>query len=48
MAMKIVLVSILQKYAFEADGTLQDKPLTTDISVRFKDKNYPVRIRRRM
>ncbi|XP_030751733.1 uncharacterized protein LOC115879181 [Sitophilus oryzae] len=47
MAMKIVLATFLQKFSVEADGTLQDKALTADISVRFKDGVYPVRIKRR-
>ncbi|KAJ8921983.1 hypothetical protein NQ315_008620 [Exocentrus adspersus] len=47
MAMKIILVTILQRYAVEADGKLEDKPLKNDISVRFKDEIYPIRIRKR-
>ena len=47
MAIKIVLVSILQTYFVEADGKLEEKGLTSDISVRFKDKKYPIRIKKR-
>ncbi|KAJ8976119.1 hypothetical protein NQ317_019384 [Molorchus minor] len=48
MAMKIMLVTILQHYIIEADGKLEDKKLKTDISVRFKDEIYPIRIKKRL
>lgn len=48
MAMKIIIVSTLQRYEFESDGCLQEKRLRTDISVRFWDDQYPVRIKKRV
>ncbi|KAJ8935057.1 hypothetical protein NQ318_002686 [Aromia moschata] len=47
MAMKVMLVTILQSYIIEADGKLEEKPLKADISVRFKDEIYPIRIKKR-
>ncbi|ENN78040.1 hypothetical protein YQE_05477, partial [Dendroctonus ponderosae] len=48
MIMKTLLVTILRKYSVEAVGSLQDKPITADISVRFKDHSYAVRIMKRV
>lgn len=45
--MKIILVTILQNYVVETDGTLEDIRLKTDISVRTKDEIYPIRIKKR-
>ncbi|CAG9768802.1 unnamed protein product [Ceutorhynchus assimilis] len=48
MAIKILLVSVLQKYIIEADGNLQERKLTADFSVKFKDKIFPLRIKNRV
>ncbi|XP_060524874.1 cytochrome P450 4c3-like [Cylas formicarius] len=48
MTLKIILTTVLQKYEIEADGSLKDLALTTDISVRSKDNIYPIRLRKRM
>ncbi|KAJ8921982.1 hypothetical protein NQ315_008619 [Exocentrus adspersus] len=48
MAIKIILVTVLQRYAIEADGKLKDIPLKSDISVRPKDGIYPIRIKDRV
>lgn len=47
MALKIVLVTLLQSFKLETDGKLSDLKLKQDISVRFKDDNYPVRLLKR-
>ncbi|KAG5888996.1 hypothetical protein JTB14_033926 [Gonioctena quinquepunctata] len=48
MAMKIMLITILQDFVVETDGELADKKLKMDISIRFKDECYPVRLRKRL
>ncbi|XP_023014492.2 cytochrome P450 4c3 isoform X2 [Leptinotarsa decemlineata] len=47
MALKIMIVTILQHFHIESDGKLEDKKLKMDISIRFKDGYYPVRLRKR-
>lgn len=47
IALKIILASVLKEYVIEADGKFQDYPLKADISVRFKNDQYPIRVKRR-
>ncbi|XP_049821133.1 cytochrome P450 4C1 isoform X2 [Aethina tumida] len=47
LSMKTTLATVLRNFIIESDGKLADKKLKTDISVRFKDDLYPVRIKRR-
>lgn len=47
MALKIVLATILQKFRVEADGKLKDIKLKQDISIRFRDDQYPIRLYKR-
>jgi hypothetical protein len=47
MALKIILTSILKEYVVCADGTIEDIALKADISVRTKNKQYPIRIEKR-
>ncbi|KAI2474103.1 hypothetical protein C4B38_000184 [Diabrotica virgifera virgifera] len=47
MALKIILVTILQNFEIESAGKLGDIKLKTDISVRPKDECFPVQIRKR-
>lgn len=47
MAMKVILVTILQSFKIEADGKIEDMKLKQDISVRFKDDLYNIRLTKR-
>ncbi|CAH1260895.1 unnamed protein product [Diabrotica balteata] len=47
MALKIILVTILQNFEMKSIGKLEDIKLKTDISVRPKDECFPVQIRKR-
>lgn len=47
MALKVLLVTILQSFKIEADGKFEDIKLKQDISVRIKDDRYPIRLARR-
>ncbi|KAF2902221.1 hypothetical protein ILUMI_03963 [Ignelater luminosus] len=48
MVIQTILATILQHYEVEADGTLQEKSLKADISTRFKDDLYPIRLKQRI
>lgn len=48
MAIQTILATILQHYEVETDGTLQEKKLKADISIRFKDDLYPIRLKQRV
>ncbi|XP_066256937.1 cytochrome P450 4C1-like [Euwallacea similis] len=49
MAIKILLVSILQKYVVSTENVrLQDMPVTSDFSVRLRSGNYAIRLKRRL
>lgn len=47
VSIKTVIATILKSYVIEADGTLDDIQLKTDISVRTIDHRYPIRLNHR-
>lgn len=47
MALKILLVTILQSFIIESDGKLEDIKLKQDISVRIKNDQYSIRLNKR-
>lgn len=47
MAIKILLVTIIQSFKIEADGQLENIKLKQDISVRVKDEMYLIRLLRK-
>ncbi|CAH1183262.1 unnamed protein product [Phaedon cochleariae] len=47
MALKILLVTILQNFEVQSEGKLEDKKLKMDISVRFRDEIYSIMLKNR-